>query len=55
MKKLTLRRLQKRHKENPQDKELHMTIENAEVDEKTFDSLVERGTKEEAFDKPKKT
>jgi len=53
MKNLTLKRLLKRHKENPQDAELHKIIENEKVDEDVFDEMVKRGTKQEAFDKKK--
>lgn len=52
-KNLTLQRILKRHKENPQDKELHKIIEKGVVDEKEFDELVKEGTKHEAFDKKK--
>lgn len=52
-KNLTLKRLLKRHKENPQDEELHKQIEEGRVDEKEFDKVVKRGTEQEAFDKKK--
>lgn len=48
---LTLNRILKRHRENPQDKELHKVIENGEVDRKEFNKLVEEATKHEPFDK----
>lgn len=51
---LTIKRTQKRHKENPQDKELHKTIEKAKVDEKAFEELLEKATKQEPFDKKSK-
>jgi hypothetical protein len=50
---LTLKRIQKRHAENPQDKELHEQIENAEIDRKGFGELVKESAKHEAFDKKK--
>lgn len=50
---LTLKRILRRHKQNPQDKELRKVIENGTVDRKVFDKVVEEGTKEEAFDKKK--
>jgi len=52
-KNLTLKRLLKRHQENPQDAELHKVIETDSVDEEKFDKLVKRGTEQEAFDKKK--
>ncbi len=51
MKNLTLKRILKRHKENPGDKELHNVIEKGNADEKEFDKLVREGAKQEAFDK----
>lgn len=53
IKNLTLKRILKRHENNPQDKELHKIIEKGSVDEKGFDKLVNKGTKQEAFDKKK--
>lgn len=53
MKNLTLKRILKRHKENPQDAELHKIIETGKTEEQEFDKLVKRGTKQEAFDKKK--
>ena len=53
MKNLTLKRILKRHKENPQDKELHEVIENAEVNEKDFEAVVKKGSEQETFDKTK--
>lgn len=50
---LTLKRILKRHKDNPQDKELHKIIEKGSVDEKEFDEIVGKGAKQEAFDKKK--
>lgn len=50
---LTLKRILKRHKDNPQDKELHQLIEKGSVDEKEFDEIIEKGTKQKAFDKEK--
>ena len=51
MKKLTLKRILKRHKEHPEDKELHEVIEKGNADDKDFDELVKESTKHEAFDK----
>lgn len=51
LKNLTLKRIQKRHRENQEDKELHKVIEGAEVDRKLFGELVKESTKIEAFDK----
>jgi len=50
---LTIKRLLKRHKEHPQDAELHKIIENGDVDEKEFDKLIIKATKQEPFDKKK--
>jgi hypothetical protein len=50
-KNLTLKRLLKRHKEHPEDAELHEQIEKSDVDEKDFGKLVKESTKHEAFDK----
>lgn len=50
-KNLTLKRLQKNHKINQQDKELHKTIEKGTVDKKKFDELVKKAIEQEAFDK----
>lgn len=50
-KNLTLKRLLKRHKEHPEDIGLHKLIEEGKVDEKEFDKLVKKGTRQEAFDK----
>lgn len=52
-KNLTLKRILKRHKENPQDKELHKVIEKGSIDEGKFNNLVKEATKHEAFDKKK--
>ncbi|HWY79284.1 MAG TPA: hypothetical protein VNW29_02910 [Candidatus Sulfotelmatobacter sp.] len=51
MKNLTLKRILKRHKENPQDQDLHQVIVNDNSDDKEFDELVKEATKHEAFDK----
>jgi hypothetical protein len=40
MKNLTLKRILKRHKENPQDAELHKIIEKDTVDENEFDNFL---------------
>jgi len=52
-KNLTLKQILKRHKENPQDAELHKVIEKGSVDEGEFAELVKRATKQETFDKKK--
>lgn len=51
MKNLTLKRLLKRHKENPQDAELHKVIESGTADEEKLDGLIKEATRNEAFDK----
>lgn len=51
MKNLTLKRILKRHKENPQDKELHKVIESGSADDKKIERLIKEATKHEAFDK----
>lgn len=48
---LTLKRIQKRHKENPQDKELHEKIEKGTVDKKELKRLIDESAKTEPFDK----
>lgn len=48
---LTLKRILKRHKDNPQDRELHKAIETVEVDRKRFGKLIQTSTKHEPFDK----
>lgn len=53
MKNLTLKRILKRHKENPRDAELHKIIEKGTADEKEFDGLVKEAMEHEAFDKKK--
>lgn len=50
-KNLTLKRILKRHLNNPEDQELHKIIENVEIDKKEFDAIVEIGTKKKPFDK----
>lgn len=50
-KKLTLKEIKKKHIKNPQDKELHKTIEDAEVSKKVINKLIERGTQQKPFDK----
>lgn len=52
-KKLTLKRILKHHKDNPQDSKLHQVIEEKEVNSKEFDEIVEKGSKQEAFDRKK--
>ncbi|MGH7202936.1 MAG: hypothetical protein ACREHC_00655 [Candidatus Levyibacteriota bacterium] len=53
MKNLTLKRLLKRHRENPQDAELHKVIESGNVDKKELNKLVRESTKQKPFDKKK--
>ena len=50
---LTLRRILKRHKENPQDQELHKVIETKEENEDLFNKVINEATKHEPFDKKK--
>lgn len=52
---LTLKEIKKRHTKNPQDKELHKTIENKQVNKKIFNRLIEESTKQEPFDKNRST
>jgi len=51
MSNLTLKRIIKRHKDNPQDSKLHQVIEEKKVDKKEFDGIVEEATKQPPFDK----
>lgn len=53
MKNLTLKRILKKHKENPQDEELHKVIETAEVEGKEFNEVVKKASKTPPFDKQK--
>lgn len=53
MKNLTLKRILKNHKKNPQDKELHKVLEKTDVDNKKVEKLIKEATKQEAFDKKK--
>ena len=48
-----LKRVLKRHKENPQDTELYKIIEKGTADEKKFNELMKEATRHEAFDKKK--
>ncbi len=50
---LTLREIKKRHVKNPQDKQLHKTIENKTVNKRQINTLIEEGAKQEPFDKKK--
>lgn len=52
-KKLSVREILKRHKLNPQDKELHKIIEGEGNDDQkdTFNKLIQQGTKQKPFDK----
>lgn len=50
---LTLKEIKKRHTKNPQDKELHKTMEAKTINKKTFNKLIEESTKQEPFDKKK--
>ena len=55
MKPLTLKEIKKRHTKNPQDIELHKTIETKTIDRKIFNELIKEGTKHESFDKKNKS
>lgn len=44
---LTLKRILKRQKKNPQDKELHKVIETRTVEEKEFNTIIEKAAKQE--------
>lgn len=52
-KKLSLKEILKRHKENPQDKELHKLIENEGDNnlKEEFNKLIQKSTKQKPFDK----
>jgi hypothetical protein len=39
---LTLKRVLKRHKQNPQDKKLHSIINSQQMDERKFDKTVDK-------------
>lgn len=54
-KKLSLKEILKRHKTNPQDKELHKIIETEGSDnlKEKFNALMQQSTKQEPFDKKK--
>lgn len=51
MKNLTIKRILRNHQNNPQDQELHAIIENADVETKDFDAIVEKGAKQKPYDK----
>ncbi len=54
-KKLSLKEILKRHKSNPQDKELHRVIEsegNDDLQEK-FNKVLQQSTKQRPFDRKK--
>lgn len=51
MKPLTHKLILKKHKKNPQDKSLHITIETKEVEKGIFNKLIQQSTKQEPFDK----
>jgi hypothetical protein len=53
MKNLTLKRILKKHQQNPQDEELHKIIENADIDEQEFHDVVKKGSEQPPFDKQK--
>ncbi len=54
-KKLTLKEILRRHKINPQDKELHKIIESEgnSILQEEFNELVQKSTKQKPFDKKK--
>ncbi len=41
----------KRHKKNPQDKELHKVIEKSSANKEEFEKLEKKAVKTESFDK----
>lgn len=51
MKPLTQKDILKRHKNTPQDKPLHNTIETKEIKKEDFNKLIKEGTKQKPFDK----
>ncbi len=55
-KKLTLKEILRRHKTNPQDKELHKIIENEGDDnlKEELNKLIHKSTKQKPFDKRSK-
>lgn len=50
-KKLTLKGILKKHKDNSKDKSLHNIIETKEIKKETFNKLIKEGTKQKPFDK----
>lgn len=48
---LTIKEIKKRHTKNPQDKQLHRTIENKTINKKQINKLIEESAKQEPFDK----
>lgn len=56
-KKLSLKEILKRHKANPQDKELHKLIEKEGDNnlKKELNKLIEKSTKQKPFDKKSKS
>lgn len=50
---LTLKRILKKHKDNPKDKLLHKIIEKTGVKKETFNKLIKESTKHKPFDKSK--
>ena len=54
-KKLSVKEILKRHKSNPQDKDLHKIIESEKIDniEERFDRVVQASTKQKPFNKKK--
>lgn len=52
-KSLTLKEIKKRHAKNPQDKNLHKTIENKTLNKKTFNKLIGESITLKPFDKNK--
>lgn len=51
--KLTLKRILKKHKKNPKDKDLHKTLETGEIEKSDFNKLIKESTKYKPFDKKK--
>lgn len=55
MKPLTQKGILKRHKKNSQDKSLHNIIQTKEIKREAFNKLIQQSTKQEPFDKKKKS
>lgn len=52
-KNLTLKRILKKHQDNPADKEAHKTIETKKIQKNTFNILIQKSTTQKPFDKKK--